>query len=543
MFQVTKIFGVNYDLETTRRLDLETHMSQYTPTAPTHFPRHPPAASILSSQSAILANNMESASSSTQHINILALARSRNGLEHGEVMSHTSTIDSLELFATIRENCVLVPSYSEALLLSSLQMSTGDIPAAVKDVINNLSDAHNSPQRNSSHRENLPAVLSNISETNNSELENVIHKCLVKSLKPTQHLSQNSLPSTSSAIDITSNEDQGEHTEPITTQPAVEVGIAEQVCKNSADQSTKTSAIIDSNTNTPKRIIRIMEEFNVTDNVRMARVIEMDDSADAVATNETERGSENKYSPFGMHTTQSNYSLRTGNNNSIFTRKENNNVLDKSKAQNRRSWAGFLSKPNPPFGHYNRVYGSARIRPIPRLNSRRNSHADSLNKNSDETLILTESVEEQAFFENGDAANANSEITTEETDIPIAQIEAIDRNLGDRGTAEAVNRNLFFSSPLLDVCPIDPLGGREQTTPTEDPPPYEVAINLPVMRRITRSITDRGELFGQSRAFINDTLLNRRSCADNVISGTDSVRLLQNTAILEPENAEMETNL
>lgn len=423
-------------------------------------------------------------------------------------------------------------------------MSTGDIPAVVKDAINNLSDAQNSPQRNSSHRENLPAVLCNINETSNSELENVIHKSLVKSLKSTQHLSQNSLPSTSSAIDIASNEEPRERTEPIIAQPVVEVDEAEQIRRNSADQSTNTSAIIDSNTNTPKRTIRIMEEFNVTDNVRTARVIEMGDSADTVASNETESGTKNKYSPFGMHTTQSNYSLRTGNNNSIFTRRENNNVLDKSKAQNRRSWAGFLSKPTPPFGHYNRIYGSARIRPVPRLNSRRNSHADSLNKNSDETLILTESVEEQAFLENGDASNAIAENTTEEeTDIPTAQIEAIDRNLGDRSTAEAGNMNLFFSSPLLEVCPIDPLGGREQTTPTEDPPPYEVAINLPVLRRITRSITDRGELFGQSRAFINDTLLNRRSCADNVISGTDSVRLLQNTATCETENAEMETNL
>lgn len=56
---------------------------------------------------------------------------------------------------------------------------------------------------------------------------------------------------------------------------------------------------------------------------------------------------------------------------------------------------------------------------------------------------------------------------------------------------------LYFPSPLVEHCPGDPFRGRDVTTPTEDPPPYEDAIRLPVLARLRRSLTARGDIAGR----------------------------------------------
>lgn len=53
---------------------------------------------------------------------------------------------------------------------------------------------------------------------------------------------------------------------------------------------------------------------------------------------------------------------------------------------------------------------------------------------------------------------------------------------------------LFYPSPLVRRSPGDPFQGRSVTTPTEDPPDYEEALRLPVLSRLRRSLTDRGDL-------------------------------------------------
>ncbi|XP_054264612.1 transmembrane protein 151B-like isoform X1 [Macrosteles quadrilineatus] len=69
------------------------------------------------------------------------------------------------------------------------------------------------------------------------------------------------------------------------------------------------------------------------------------------------------------------------------------------------------------------------------------------------------------------------------------------------------SRVLYYSSPLAEGCPSDPFRGREATTPTEEPPPtYEEAMRFPVLTRLRRSLTDRGEICRRS------LFSQRRSC-------------------------------
>lgn len=54
---------------------------------------------------------------------------------------------------------------------------------------------------------------------------------------------------------------------------------------------------------------------------------------------------------------------------------------------------------------------------------------------------------------------------------------------------------LYYPSPLAEACPTDPFRGRGTTTPTEEPPPsYEEALRFPVLNKLKRSLTDRGEI-------------------------------------------------
>ncbi|XP_013136222.1 PREDICTED: transmembrane protein 151B-like [Papilio polytes] len=87
---------------------------------------------------------------------------------------------------------------------------------------------------------------------------------------------------------------------------------------------------------------------------------------------------------------------------------------------------------------------------------------------------------------------------------------------------------LYYSRELSPTCSRDPFGGRAQTTPTEEPPPYEEALKLPALRRITRSITGT-DLAGPRRAFLRDVIANRRSCLDGigVLAGPRVIRLPQ----------------
>lgn len=95
---------------------------------------------------------------------------------------------------------------------------------------------------------------------------------------------------------------------------------------------------------------------------------------------------------------------------------------------------------------------------------------------------------------------------------------------------QQVRRNgestLYYSRELSPTCSRDPFGGRAQTTPTDEPPPYEEALKLPALRRITRSITGT-DLAGPRRAFLRDVIANRRSCLDGVgvLAGTRAIRL------------------
>lgn len=77
----------------------------------------------------------------------------------------------------------------------------------------------------------------------------------------------------------------------------------------------------------------------------------------------------------------------------------------------------------------------------------------------------------------------------------------------DNVSQSSAQRVLYYSSPLAEGCPSDPFRGREATTPTEEPPPsYEEALRFPVLTRLRRSLTDRGEICRRS------LFSQRRSC-------------------------------
>ncbi|XP_014208374.1 transmembrane protein 151B-like [Copidosoma floridanum] len=55
------------------------------------------------------------------------------------------------------------------------------------------------------------------------------------------------------------------------------------------------------------------------------------------------------------------------------------------------------------------------------------------------------------------------------------------------------SRTLIFASPIQEICPLDPFGGRHRVSSTENPPRYEEAVTLPALSRIRRSFADRGD--------------------------------------------------
>ena len=55
-------------------------------------------------------------------------------------------------------------------------------------------------------------------------------------------------------------------------------------------------------------------------------------------------------------------------------------------------------------------------------------------------------------------------------------------------------RTLIFASPIQEICPSDPFQGRT-VIQSKHPPNSEEAINLPVLTRLRRSLTER-EAFG-----------------------------------------------
>uniref|UniRef100_A0A2A4K8M7 Transmembrane protein 151B n=1 Tax=Heliothis virescens TaxID=7102 RepID=A0A2A4K8M7_HELVI len=94
-YTITKIFGTNYELDPSRQLDIDTHLSDtLPPVTATNY-----AWALADEQSAVLC-------SAPRPPRTLPL-------------SHASTVDSLELFAAIRGNCALVPSYSEAMRIDA----------------------------------------------------------------------------------------------------------------------------------------------------------------------------------------------------------------------------------------------------------------------------------------------------------------------------------------------------------------------------------------------------------------------------------------
>ncbi|XP_023288790.1 uncharacterized protein LOC111673860 [Orussus abietinus] len=52
------------------------------------------------------------------------------------------------------------------------------------------------------------------------------------------------------------------------------------------------------------------------------------------------------------------------------------------------------------------------------------------------------------------------------------------------------SRTLIFASPIQEVCPEDPFGGKN-LVPSENPPDYEEALNFPALSRLRRSFTER----------------------------------------------------
>ncbi|XP_050668534.1 transmembrane protein 151B-like [Leptidea sinapis] len=94
-YTITKIFGTNYELDPSRQLDLDTHLSDILPPVP--------------------ASNYAWALADEQSAVLCSAPRPARTLP----LSHASTVDSLELFAAIRGNCAIVPSYSEAMRIDA----------------------------------------------------------------------------------------------------------------------------------------------------------------------------------------------------------------------------------------------------------------------------------------------------------------------------------------------------------------------------------------------------------------------------------------
>ncbi|XP_059062407.1 transmembrane protein 151B-like [Achroia grisella] len=94
-YTITKIFGTNYELDPSRQLDLDTHLSDTLPP--------------------VTATNYSWALADEQSAVLCSAPRPPRTLP----LSHASTVDSLELFAAIRGNCALVPSYSEAMRIDA----------------------------------------------------------------------------------------------------------------------------------------------------------------------------------------------------------------------------------------------------------------------------------------------------------------------------------------------------------------------------------------------------------------------------------------
>ncbi|XP_052742087.1 transmembrane protein 151B-like isoform X2 [Bicyclus anynana] len=124
-YTITKIFGTNYELDPSRQLDLETHLSDTLPPVPaTNY-----AWALADEQSAVLCS----------------AARPPRTLP----LSHASTVDSLELFAAIRGNCAIVPSYSEAMRIDA---------ALREDPAENISDAGVLIDMETEERPNRPTI-------------------------------------------------------------------------------------------------------------------------------------------------------------------------------------------------------------------------------------------------------------------------------------------------------------------------------------------------------------------------------------------------
>lgn len=128
MLQITKIFGTNYELDPSRQLDLDTHLSDsMPPVTATNY-----AWALADEQSAVLC-------SAPRPPRTLPL-------------SHASTVDSLELFAAIRGNCALVPSYSEAMRIDAAlreePVETSTQTAPEDGVVINMEPQTRSPLRN-----------------------------------------------------------------------------------------------------------------------------------------------------------------------------------------------------------------------------------------------------------------------------------------------------------------------------------------------------------------------------------------------------------
>ncbi|CAG9583111.1 unnamed protein product [Danaus chrysippus] len=94
-YTITKIFGTNYELDPSRQLDLDTHLSDIMPPVPS--------------------SNYSWALADEQSAVLCSASRPPRTLP----LSHASTVDSLELFAAIRGNCAIVPSYSEAMRIDA----------------------------------------------------------------------------------------------------------------------------------------------------------------------------------------------------------------------------------------------------------------------------------------------------------------------------------------------------------------------------------------------------------------------------------------
>ncbi|KAJ8720119.1 hypothetical protein PYW07_012162 [Mythimna separata] len=127
-YTITKIFGTNYELDPSRQLDIDTHISDTMPP--------------------VTANNYAWALADEQSAVLCSAPRPPRTLP----LSHASTVDSLELFAAIRGNCALVPSYSEAMRIDAAlreepaqDNNTDNAEAGV--VINMEPEARSSPLR------------------------------------------------------------------------------------------------------------------------------------------------------------------------------------------------------------------------------------------------------------------------------------------------------------------------------------------------------------------------------------------------------------